>query len=477
MKKVSRDRIRSSRWWAIPVGAFVSAIATVAWLTGHKSSPEQDIGPYITLTGTLVAATVATTSIWISLQAPARAKRLEILLTYVERQLSELWGPLYGKISLSQYHYSQLLERLGFPPLHEEGSGDDEAREERGGRPVNGVTIRRAKESLDPFLFVEARHRGGRRWTVWRSYAEDYAISWNTSVAELITQHYSLMGQDHLPDIQRFLAHSEEYLALHEQVCKEIDEQGSTSKKYRLQNLFPEAFEYHIYHRVRFLLYLQKKYRLRLDGAQWKRLKEIARKGGRHREMSRSRPAQDLEAEPETWARKITEMSTARRVLRRDHEITEDAAWLLAQAAVPVASDQAIDETGRGRSEGRPEQVYLASRDMVAQLLTECRNESDHDGVNIPEWAEVQRGIRQIERLGGVHQSTWQQLDLETGAKTLSPAWILGSVGPGPKDRRRHGLTRLLPTHRRQDLLPVPPRPAPGSTGTMTPIPVEHPGP
>jgi len=426
LRKIDADRKHSRTWMTPLVIMATTGGATIYWFaTSDRFSEADSRSPYITFIGTVMAATIAgVISLRVFLYSPSRLRRIELLLLYVERQLGELWGPLYGLLTLSQHHYGQVLHHLEQPPFQVEGSGDQEALHLLDGQPINGVVIRRAPVSVDPFSLIEPGPTGGDKWRHWVTYSKEHALPWNDKVAKLLTKNYALIGQDHLPDLQRFLAHEAEYQAVHKRALADQAEKRWIGADYKLNALFPEAFEYHVYHKIRFLLYLQKKYRLQIEGAKPKVLREVTKKGARHREMSRSRPAERVGRAAEQWAwETIGKLEQHHPQYRRSRlkQNSIDCVWLAAQLATPL-----LDPPVEGSQPAVHDEVEVrlaASQRQLVATLEESRREFAKEGMYFPEEKELQESLMHLASLGAMELTPQRRsIDRQNPGK---PEWTL----------------------------------------------------
>jgi len=218
---------------------------------------------YLPTLATVVAALVAgVVSAFAFIETPRRMKQIEQALEYTERQISGLWGPLLGKLRLIEALYDELLANLDPRALPRE--------------KWQRFKIRLPEQSLDPFEDVG----DDRRWRLWREFCDDYLLQQNEDLTSLLSERYAFVGQDPFPDIDQFLAHSVEFKAKYKHLLAQTDEPFEKSKSHlpsmalnaparhglKLNVLFPAAFEFHTFHKLKFLQALQRKYRLQLEG-------------------------------------------------------------------------------------------------------------------------------------------------------------------------------------------------------------------
>ena len=282
VKALRRNRNRTMLWYILPILVLVCGVAAGVFTTLEVKGDQRNA--VIVICGTLTAALIAGSMAVISaVVTPAKIRTLEISLDYVERQLAELWGPLYGVVRWGQYHYNELLPRLGKESLTVRVGDDPDD---------TNVRLRRPDVSLDPFSLIQPHATGGgERWKLWAEFAGKQSFPRNDTIADMIAQKYALVGQDDMPDIQWFFEHEAEYRAKFMAVEEELSKRRRINASPELQHLYPEAFEYHIYHKLRFLRSLQNKYRLQIQGARKGEIETAARRAARYRARSMNPPA------------------------------------------------------------------------------------------------------------------------------------------------------------------------------------------
>jgi hypothetical protein len=202
----------------------------------HGQSPQ---GSLITAIGTLTGGLLAGVLTYAALiRTPARLKRVEMQLSYVERQLSELWGPLYGLLRTTQAEYRELLRRLD-------------------STSSNLAWIDPSEAERDPFDDRD----DPRKWAVWEEFLSRFFLPNNERIRDLIVGRYDLIGADSFPDIEIFLEHEAELkikLLLRSESTTQAARPGLTTR-------FPGLLEYHVEWKLEFLRALQKLHRQQLD--------------------------------------------------------------------------------------------------------------------------------------------------------------------------------------------------------------------
>lgn len=271
-RKANTDAWRARLWGVLPLAVLAAGVsaAVAAFLAVPATAEGGRQVALFTLTGTITAALFAgAVSVAAFIRTPARLKRLEISLAYVERQISDLWGPLFGEIRTGQAYYEELLRRIGRPAL----------------RKVEGeVVLRRPDSSLDPF----ADKKDPAAWSHWKDFAQRFFLRRNKSIRELITGKYELIGPDPFDDIDGFLLHEAEFRVKFDMLSHEGGDHGA---ELALTYCYPPAFEYHVYHKLMFLTLLQRKYRLQIDvGNRSKEVRRLAIEAAKHRAWAEHPP-------------------------------------------------------------------------------------------------------------------------------------------------------------------------------------------
>lgn len=199
-----------------------------------------------------VSASVLLLSILVSLlisyftlvHTPRRLKALEFKLNYVERQMSELYGPLRGLLVSTQRAYFAALRAVEL--------SDQEVH-----------AIEQGEAYLDSYQFFHPKWKDSDRGQAFVEICEKFFIPANQALKRLITEHYHLIGPEprYRPRVfKEFLDHEAEFRIRFERWKTKFEDDSTEGIEW------PATFEQAVEEKIELLTLLQSMYRQQMQG-------------------------------------------------------------------------------------------------------------------------------------------------------------------------------------------------------------------
>lgn len=245
---IVRQRIRE--WLEYLPGWSWLPIAILLWILAVIIAVRKNLVAWdkAEVQAALVSSTVLIFSVLISyigfIYTPRRLKALEFKLNYVERQMSELYGPVLGILLSTQQAYYAALRAVGF---------DNDA--------IN--SIEQGEAYLDSYAFFHPKWENTVAGKSFDSYNERYFIPTNAMLRRLIGEKYHLIGPEprYRPEaFEEFLKHEAEFRIRFERWKEKREVDCGPGVEW------PPRFLQDVRDKLDVLALLQSNYRLQIQG-------------------------------------------------------------------------------------------------------------------------------------------------------------------------------------------------------------------